>query len=210
MASTYGSEGQRGRSIEKRRAMLEAARELFVTQGYELASVDAIAARAGVSKRTVYDHFGDKETVFAAVLEAVGDRLTETVQFALDRDAKATGDLRARLLDFARCIVLETFPSSDYLHFRRLSTRRGSWRQDRESAINVAMELFVSRVEQWAEADVINTHNPRRAAEHFVALTLELAFEALERAETEESGEVDEILIDGVDVFVRAYGNETG
>lgn len=210
MASIDSSEGQRGRSIEKRRAMLEAARELFVTQGYELASVDAIAARAGVSKRTVYDHFGDKETVFAAVLDAVGDRLTETVQSALDRDAKATGDMRTRLLNFARSIILEALPSSDYVHFRRLSTRRGSWRQDRESAISVAMELFINRVEQWAEADVINTHNPRRAAEHFVALTLQLAFEALERAETEAAGEIDEILIDGVDVFVRAYGNETG
>lgn len=205
MALTYGGEGQRGRSIEKRRAMLEAARELFVTQGYELASVDAIAAQAGVSKRTVYDHFGDKETVFAAVLEAVGDRLTATVQSALEQDAKATGDLRARLLNFARCIVLDAFPSSDYVHFRRLSTRRGSWRQDRESAISVAMELFVRRVGQWAEAGVINTDKPRRAAEHFVALTLQLAFEALERAETEASDEVDEILIDGVDAFVRAY-----
>jgi TetR/AcrR family transcriptional repressor of mexJK operon len=205
MALTYGGEGQRGRSIEKRRAMLEAARELFVTQGYELASVDAIAAEAGVSKRTVYDHFGDKETVFAAVLEAVGDRLTATVQSALEQDAKATGDLRARLLNFARCIVLDAFPSSDYVHFRRLSTRRGSWRQDRESAISVAMELFVRRVEQWAETGVINTDKPRRAAEHFVALTLQLAFEALERAETEACDEVDEILIDGVDAFVRAY-----
>jgi TetR/AcrR family transcriptional repressor of mexJK operon len=205
MTSTSGGEGRRGRSIEKRRAMLEAARELFVKEGYELASVDAIAARAGVSKRTVYDHFGDKETVFAAVLEAVGERLTATVQIALDQEASATGELHARLLGFARNVVMEAFPSSDYAHYRRLSARRGSWRQDRESAISVAMELFVRRVEEWAEAGVINTDKPRRAAQHFVALTLQLAFEALERTETEMVGEVDEILVDGVDVFVRAY-----
>jgi TetR/AcrR family transcriptional repressor of mexJK operon len=205
MTSTSGGEGRRGRSIEKRRAMLEAARELFVTQGYELASVDAIAGRAGVSKRTVYDHFGNKEMVFAAVTEAVGQKLTATVQIALDRDSSATGDLRARLLGFARCIVQEAFPSSDYVHYRRLSVRRGSWQQDRESAISVAMELFVRRVKEWAETGTINTDKPRRAAEHFVALTLQLAFDALERTETAMSGEVDEILVDGVDVFVRAY-----
>ncbi|TQR84247.1 TetR/AcrR family transcriptional regulator [Mycobacterium hodleri] len=205
MTSTSGGEGRRGRSIEKRRAMLQAALELFVAQGYELASVDAIAARAGVSKRTVYDHFGDKEMVFAAVLEAVGDRLTATVQVALDRDATATGDLRERLLDFARCIVLEALPSSDYVHFRRLSARRGSWQQDRESASGVGMDLFVRRVEEWAQVGVINTDKPRRAAQHFVALTLQLAFETLERAYPVVSGEVDEILVDGVDVFVRAY-----
>lgn len=72
--------------------MLQAARELFATQGCELASVDAIAAQAGVSKRTVYDRFGDKETVFAAVVEAVGDRLTATVQIALDHDAPVMSD----------------------------------------------------------------------------------------------------------------------
>lgn len=184
--------------------MLNAARELFVNEGYELASVDAIAARAGVSKRTVYDHFGDKETVFAAVFEAVGENLTATVQMALDRDATATGDLHARLLSFARSFMTDAFPSSDYAHYRRLSARRGSWQEDRESAISVAMELFVRRVEEWAEAGVINTDKPRRAAQHFVALTFQLAFEALARTET-MSGEVDEILVDGVDVFVRAY-----
>lgn len=186
--------------------MLRAARELFVKEGYELASVDAIAARANVSKRTVYDHFGDKETVFTAVLEELGEKLTATIQNALDREARATGDLRARLLDFARYFVMESFPSSDYAHYRRLSARRGSWYQDRESAISAAMELFVSRVEEWAAIGVINTDKPRRAAQHFVALTFQLAFEAVERTGTEAAGEVDEILVDGVDVFVRAYG----
>jgi TetR/AcrR family transcriptional regulator, mexJK operon transcriptional repressor len=204
MTSMAGGEGRRGRSIEKRRAMLEAARELFVTHGYELASVDSIATRAGVSKRTVYDHFGDKETVFAAVMEAVGESLTSTVEVALEREANAPGDLRARLLSFARYFVMESFPSSDYAHYRRLSVRRGTWERDRESAINVGMELFVRRVEEWANAGVIKTDKPRRAAQHFVALTFQLAFEALERTET-VAGEVDEILVDGVEVFVRAY-----
>lgn len=205
MTSTSGGEGRRGRSPEKRRAMLEAARELFVNEGYELASVDAIAARAGVSKRTVYDHFGDKETVFAAVMEAVGEKLTATVQTALDREASTTGDVHARLLGFARHVVMEAFPSSDYAHYRCLSARHGSWQQDRESAMSVSMELFVRRVEEWAEAGVINTDKPRRAAQHFVALTLQLAFEALASIETTMPSEVDEILVDGVDVFVRAY-----
>ena len=206
MTSTSGTAGRRGRSIEKRRAMLQAARELFVTEGYELASVDAIAARANVSKRTVYDHFGDKETVFTAVFEELGEKRAATVQNALDQEANSIGDLRTRLLVFARYFVTESFPFSDYAHYRRLSVRRGSWYRDRESAISDAMKLFVARVEEWAAAGVITTDKPRRAAQHFVALTFQLAFEALERNETEAAGEVDEILVDGVDAFVRAYG----
>src|SRR5512140_1073421 len=54
----------------KRRQILIGAREVFSEQGYERASVDHIAARAGVSKATVYNHFHDKKALFvAAVVE---------------------------------------------------------------------------------------------------------------------------------------------
>ncbi|MET7328897.1 TetR/AcrR family transcriptional regulator [Nonomuraea sp. NPDC005650] len=59
------------RSPAKRRAILDAAIKVFTDQGYARASVDAIAAAAGVGKQTVYGHFGDKEQLFlAAVQEA--------------------------------------------------------------------------------------------------------------------------------------------
>ena len=45
-----------------------AALVLFARDGYERTSVDAIAAEAGVSKRTVYSHYGDKENLFLLVL----------------------------------------------------------------------------------------------------------------------------------------------
>ena len=53
----------RGR-VDKRRAILDAAAEVFGTQGYERASIDAIAAASGVSKPTIYSHFGTKEQLF--------------------------------------------------------------------------------------------------------------------------------------------------
>ena len=43
----------------KRLAILEAAKTLFMRNGYEGSSMDAIAAEAGVSKLTVYNHFTD-------------------------------------------------------------------------------------------------------------------------------------------------------
>src|SRR5512139_3638971 len=54
----------------KRRNILGGARQVFAEQGYERATVDQIAARAGVSKATVYNHFADKKALFvAAVVE---------------------------------------------------------------------------------------------------------------------------------------------
>ena len=56
------------RSDIKHLAILEAAQAEFLTQGYEGASTDGICQRAGVSKRTLYRHFNNKQGLFKAVL----------------------------------------------------------------------------------------------------------------------------------------------
>src|SRR6266436_2972192 len=55
--------------VPRRVAILEAAKNVFSEQGYELATMDDIAERAGTTKRTVYAHFENKETLFAAMVE---------------------------------------------------------------------------------------------------------------------------------------------
>jgi TetR/AcrR family transcriptional repressor of mexJK operon len=60
----------RPKDLGKRAAILEAAKRLFVEQGYDGVSMDQIAAAAGVSKLTVYSHFGDKDALFAAAARA--------------------------------------------------------------------------------------------------------------------------------------------
>jgi len=60
----------RTRSEEKRAKIMEAAADLFTEQGFSSTSMDKIAERAGVSKQTVYSHFGSKEGVFSASIEA--------------------------------------------------------------------------------------------------------------------------------------------
>ena len=72
MAIENLSSRQRGRPLDEAKAALirVAAAGLFMEHGYEGTSLDAIAARAGVSKLTIYRHFGGKEELFAAVLRA--------------------------------------------------------------------------------------------------------------------------------------------
>ncbi|MBR8336061.1 TetR/AcrR family transcriptional regulator [Burkholderia ambifaria] len=57
----------------KRAAILAAAIEEFRAAGYDATSMDRIAARADVSKRTVYNHFPGKEALFAAILHQLWD-----------------------------------------------------------------------------------------------------------------------------------------
>ena len=72
----------------------EAAKALFIEQGYTGVSMDTIAAQAGVSKLTVYSHFGDKETLFS---EAVQSKCVEMLPDALFV-ADADGPLRDQLI----------------------------------------------------------------------------------------------------------------
>lgn len=55
----------------KNAAIVEAARVVFLRHGFDGASMDRIAAKAGVSKRTVYFHFQSKENLFAKVMLAM-------------------------------------------------------------------------------------------------------------------------------------------
>ena len=60
----------RPKDLGKRASILEAAKRLFLDQGYQGVSMDQIATAAGVSKLTVYSHFGDKETLFSEAIAA--------------------------------------------------------------------------------------------------------------------------------------------
>jgi AcrR family transcriptional regulator len=59
------------RGEELRRHILFAAKDVFLQTGYEGASMDAVAARAGTSKRSLYAHFESKDKLFLAVLDFV-------------------------------------------------------------------------------------------------------------------------------------------
>ena len=79
----------------KRAAILDAAVAEFRRSGFETTSMDRIAAQAGVSKRTVYNHFPSKEALFAQILE----RLWESSLEGGELTYRADRPLRAQLLD---------------------------------------------------------------------------------------------------------------
>lgn len=60
----------RPKDLEKRDAILKAAQRYFLKHGFEAANMDQIAAAAGVSKQTVYGHFGSKDELFKTVISA--------------------------------------------------------------------------------------------------------------------------------------------
>lgn len=67
------------RGVARRHAFLEAAREVFLEQGYEAASVNDVVRRAGGSLATLYAQFGNKEGLFLAVTRDQQDRFVQAV-----------------------------------------------------------------------------------------------------------------------------------
>ncbi|WP_373352952.1 TetR/AcrR family transcriptional regulator [Pseudoroseicyclus sp. CXY001] len=200
--------GRQPRSDAKRTDILDAAEALFVAYGYERPSVDAIAARANVSKRTIYNQFDGKQALFEKVLERVHETLVAIVRSALDEELSDPGDLRASLIAFARRVTIEALPSADYVKFRRL-TLPSTPRELLPASVRIHPEtLLEERFAQLAAEGHIATEEPRTAARHFTALTIRLVLEESGDGEAfaTADGGAGKIIADGVDAFLRAYG----
>jgi AcrR family transcriptional regulator len=68
---------------ERREQLLDVGRALFAEKGFEATSIEEIAARAGVSKPVVYEHFGGKEGLYAVVVDREMSDLLERLTSAL-------------------------------------------------------------------------------------------------------------------------------
>jgi TetR/AcrR family transcriptional regulator, mexJK operon transcriptional repressor len=71
----HGGRPSRAAALQLRDRILEVATELFLTEGYASTSIEAVAERAGISKRTFYHRFDDKAALFAAVVHRVIEHL---------------------------------------------------------------------------------------------------------------------------------------
>jgi AcrR family transcriptional regulator len=84
------------------RQLTELAEGLFSERGYQGASMDELARRAGVTKPVVYELFGSKDGVFRACLERFADRLAAEVADAARAERQPEARLRAGGLAFLR------------------------------------------------------------------------------------------------------------
>jgi AcrR family transcriptional regulator len=100
-------------SAPKYDVILDAARRVFLREGYS-ASMDLVAAEAGVSKQTVYNHFGSKEGLFRAIVDHVSRALLDVL---VEGDARA--DPAATLEAIARRF-LNLLLTPSYLALHRM------------------------------------------------------------------------------------------
>lgn len=88
----------------KRAAILEGARTVFLRDGFATATMDDVAAAAGVGKQTVYRHFGSKEALFLGLVESMCDTAIATnlpvhpTNHQIKDELRALGQLLAKSL----------------------------------------------------------------------------------------------------------------
>ena len=197
-------------STQKRAAILTAARELFLSDGFDRTSVDAVAARAGVSKRTVYDYFGDKQTLLQAVVDGVGQSLITTIGRILDdtlpepTEAIDRADVR---VTFAMRIATDMLGSAEYATLQRLvRTQFGHLPNGGENSMADAPdEALAERFAAFAAAGLLDIPDARLAADQFIALTFGVALNRFGSANATEDTRVRPLVVEGVRTFLRAY-----
>lgn len=133
----------------KREAIVRAAVEEFRSAGYEATSMDRIAAVAGVSKRTVYNHFPSKEELFALILEELWHSSVASVELPY----RADRPLEVQLLQLLRQ-KLDLLGDANFIDLARVAMAEIIHSPERAQAIVCRMGEKESGVSVWIRAAI--------------------------------------------------------
>jgi TetR/AcrR family transcriptional repressor of mexJK operon len=188
-----------------------AALMLFARDGYERTSVDAIAAEAGVSKRTVYSHYGDKENLFISVLRDTYAALRDRVRDIVDRnlgDVDDAADVAPALTACVNEIVQTITRASERSSLVRLMMSEAPhfpalldmWHN------RGIVPIIAEPLAKLAASGKLDTDDPALAAEHLSALTFgQVNNKSMMGTVKLTDAEADRIITSGIEVFLRAY-----
>jgi AcrR family transcriptional regulator len=159
----------------KREAIEYAGLCVFGRLGYTRASIDLIADEAGVSTRTIYNHFENKLELFSAVLVASATRVADAFVEQVDADFSGA-DPETRLIFLAQAIVAHRarFPE----HFALVRRMSAETDQFPHGIIDAWLRAgprrvrarIVTRLQELSEAGYLTIADPQAAARHLLAL----------------------------------------
>jgi TetR/AcrR family transcriptional repressor of mexJK operon len=203
------------REVRKKAAILEAAQQVFFAEGFLGTSMDQVAARAAVSKQTVYKHFSDKETLFREVVTNVVR--ARDVGITADFLSTDKGSFEELLRTFARNF-LSGVMQPDVLKLRRLVIGEvGRFPELGQALYDLgpkrAAEQLAIALGASAAQHGLTLEDPHLAAEHLLWLILSIPLnEAMLLGDQSRFTTValNRYADEGVKAFVRAYGFSEG
>ncbi len=193
----------------KRDQIVTAALAEFREQGFAGASMDRIAARASVSKRTVYNHFENKESLYGAII----DQLMAQVATALDIRYQPDRPIRDQLLDLGwgvgRLLLSPTF--IDLAAIVMSETIRDPALGERFLCQTVHMDALTRFMTGANAAGALRVENVTEAADQFLGLIKAQAFwPALISGQPVTEDRMAQVIAGAVETFLARYGVGTG
>ncbi|MFI5660981.1 TetR/AcrR family transcriptional regulator [Streptomyces sp. NPDC051684] len=206
---------ERKGTVEKRQALLRGARTVFGREGYARAGIDEIAAEAGVSTRTLYNHFGGKENLFREVLLDSAANVTAAHVTLVERHLAKVTDVERDLLAFAREWMGRRGDHEPHMLLVRHIITEGShlpadvieeWQRIGPRATQGAVRAALQRLGEEGLL-AIDEANSVEAGRHFMllipgAVTVDTFFGVVPMS----ADEVDARVRSGLAVFLKLYG----
>src|SRR5215471_9702514 len=196
----------------KAESVLAAAKRAFLAAGFGAVSMDTIAREAGVSKATVYAHFGSKEDLFGAVIERECEQYFS--RFSVDeldpRDVRASLTVLGRrfleLVLSPDAIALHRIILGEVTRFPTLGEVFWGAGPERQRA---QIEAFLQSA---SAVGMLSFVDARLAAEQFISLVRgEIQLRKLLHLEPEAGErEIDAVIAGAVDTFIRAFAPNPG
>lgn len=131
----------------KRHAIVEAAIAQFRQHGFEATSMDRVAATAGVSKRTVYNHFPSKDALFGEILRGLWQRSADAVNLVYRPDQP----LRAQLIQLLQQ-KLHLFDDPAFIDLSRVAIAEGIHSPARARALIAQLGSKEEGTTTWVRA----------------------------------------------------------
>jgi TetR/AcrR family transcriptional repressor of mexJK operon len=200
------------RVVRTRAAVVEAARTLFLRNGYAGTTMDEIATLAGLTKRTVYNNYGDKDALFSQIIAEMtsyADEFARGLREEFEAGISAA-NLLAALHDIAQRLALGVV-RTEVVNLRRLLIGEArvfpAFARDYfDSAPGQVIDTLASGFDHLGRAGVLSVTDPRTAAAQFAYL---VAGEPLDRAMlvgTLPSREhIQNCAREGVETFLARY-----
>jgi TetR/AcrR family transcriptional regulator, mexJK operon transcriptional repressor len=199
------------RSDRKRKALLLAATELFLDNGYDCTSMDDVAAKAAVSKPTVYKYFSDKERLFAEIVRATTGEIDDLVRLVVETMGGQTS-VESGLIVLARRFITALMQPR-VLRLRRLVMANAdrfpdvgrSWYEQGFERVLATLAISFQRL---ADRKLLHVDDPLLAANHFVGLLLWIPInKAMFTGDHSSSpGELERFAVAAVRAFLAGYG----
>ncbi|MEM9588174.1 MAG: TetR/AcrR family transcriptional regulator [Planctomycetota bacterium] len=200
----------RSTAAQTRQRIMESAKHLFLEQGYGKTNLDHVASEAGVTKPTVYSHFGSKDGLLLAITEAhAGPKAA-----AMSSTLASSGDVREDLMRFGEVFMQRVVGEEAGCWHRLAIAESKDHPEIGRSIFNAGPARVISAMKDFVSHEMkkgrLKKADAAVAAEQFLGLLIGLQpIRMMTGQKPPNSAKRKKLCAAAVDTFLAAYGVES-